>query len=208
MSTQPIKVSSRQSLHNLQYSAPALLRQHWQHWIISRMSSKQHCTMLRITDFCHSSNTTLQNVANNRIMSLIKNNSAEQQIFVTHQKQLCRMFEQQISVTHAKQLFRMLRTTYFCHSSKTTLQNVANKRIMSLIQNISAEHQISVLIKNSSAECCEHQISVTHQTQLCSLLRTTDFCHWSKTTLQIVANNSFLSLIKITLQNVANNIFL
>jgi hypothetical protein len=135
--------------------------------------------MLRTTQLCHSSKTTVQNVGNNRFLSLIKHNSAE----------CC---EQQIPVTLKKQLCRMLRTTELSHSSKTTLQNVANNRFMSIF-------------KNNSAECCEQQNYVTHQKLLC---RTTNFCNSSKTALQNVWTTDFCHSSKTTLQNVANNIFL
>jgi hypothetical protein len=117
MSTQTIKVSSRQSLHNLQYSAPALWRQHWQHWINSRM--------LWTTDLCR----------------------CEQKISVTHQTQLGRVLRT-TALCHSSNT--TLQTTDFCNSSKTALQNVANNRFLSFI-------------KNNSAECCEQQIFVTHQ---------------------------------------------
>jgi hypothetical protein len=62
--------------------------------------------MLQTTDFCHSSKTALQNVANNRFLSLVKNNSADccEQQFLSHIKNnSADCCEQQIYVSHQKQ---------------------------------------------------------------------------------------------------------
>ncbi len=221
MSPQPIKVSSRQSLHNQWCPcllASALTPIYNLHVANNRFLSLIETTLQNVANkrFLSLIKNGLQNVANKRIMSLIKHNSAEcceQQIYVTHQKQLCRMLwttylcysskitaeccKQENYVTHPKhlcrtsdfcinqkQLCRMLRTTNCCHSSKTTLQNVANSRFL-------------LIIKNNSADCWEQPISVTHQKQHCRMLRITDFCHSSNTTLQNVANNIFRFMLLI-----------